>query len=420
MKAIQKILNESLQDIQPDRNYEKEIFEKLNHIIKKINQNQKGIKAVLGGSGAKGTWLKTFDADIFALFNYSRYKDKSGKISDILESVLKKKFGKVARIHGSRDYFQIKEEKFTFEIIPILKISKAEQAKNITDVSPLHSKWVMKHKKLVNEMKLTKQFCKANNVYGAESHIRGFSGYVCEILTAYYGSFLKLVKNASKWQDKVVIDAAKYYRGKDVFKIVNISKLLSPLIVIDPVQKDRNAAAALSAEKFEAFKKAAREFLKMPSKEFFEKKDLRAAFLELRSNSCKLIEVHAEPLEGKADVVGSKLMKIYEYFLQKLQNHEFKMIKSGWEWDKSKDAAFYFLLVKELLPENIEIEGPPAAIKHHAGHFKKIHKNTYIKNKKIYAAEKRKYVKPEELLKSLANDEFVKERSKSIKIINFA
>src|SRR3989338_2779484 len=340
MKDVKKILNEVLEEIQPDEKYQKDIFLRLNSIIEKINRNQKNIKAILGGSGAKGTWLKTFDADIFVLFNYSKYKDKSDKLSDALEKILRNKFRKIIRLHGSRDYFQIKENNFTFEIVQILEIKKASQAKNITDVSPLHSNWVRKHKNLVNDMKLTKQFCQAQNVYGAESYIRGFSGYICEILTAYYGSFLNLIKNAAKWQDKVVIDVEKYYKGKDVFKLVNTSKLVSPLIVIDPVQKDRNAAAALSFEKFEAFKKAAKEFLQKPSKEFFVKKDMVAISLSEKSSKHKLIRIKAISLSGKADIIGTKLLKIYEFFKNELKKHDFKIIKTDWEWDKKKYALF--------------------------------------------------------------------------------
>src|SRR3989339_2186170 len=129
MKNVKLILNEVLKEIQPDKAYENEIFARLNDIIKKINQGQKDKKANLGGSGAKGTWLKTFDADIFVLFDYKKYKDKSDKLSDILEKILRKKFKKIIRLHGSRDYFQIKQGDFTFEIVPILKIRKAEQAK---------------------------------------------------------------------------------------------------------------------------------------------------------------------------------------------------------------------------------------------------------------------------------------------------
>ena len=416
MNNIKSILNEVLEAIQPDRNYEKEIFERLDAIIKKINRNQKDFKAVLGGSGAKGTWLKTFDADIFVLFDYGKYKGKSHELSGILEKTLKKKFKNIIKLHGSRDYLQIRENSFTFEIVPILKIKKAEQAKNITDVSPLHSNWVRKHKKSVNEIKLTKQFAQAQNVYGAESHIKGFSGYVCEILTVYYGSFLNLMKNAAKWDDKAVVDAEKYYRGIDVFKVVNVSKLISPLIVIDPVQKDRNAAAAMSIEKFEAFKKAAKEFLKNPSKDFFAKKSLKALFLELKGKNKKLIVIEACPLTGKTDVVGSKLMKIFGFLKQQLENEEFKILKSEWEWNRHSNSFFYFLFDKKSLPKTAEIEGPPLGMAQHVENFRKIHKKTFRKKGKIYAIVRRKYTVPENLLKELIGHDYSKERSKSIKL----
>lgn len=416
MKNIKQVLNEVLKDIQPDEKYERKIFSKLNLIISKINKNQKYIKAVLGGSGAKGTWLKVFDADIFVLFDYLKFRDKSGELSDILDKILKKRFKSVIRLHGSRDYFQIRQDKFTFEIVPILKIKRAEQAKNITDVSPLHSNWVRKHKKLINEMKLAKQFSQANNVYGAESYIRGFSGYICEILTVYYGSFLNLIKNAAKWQDKAVIDVKKYYKGKDVFKLVNTSKLMSPLIVIDPVQKDRNAAAALSMEKFNAFKKAAGEFLKSPSKEFFAKKSMNELFSADKSKSRQLITVKAKPLSGKIDVVGSKILKVYEFLNAELKKHGFSIIKAGWEWDKKKDACFYFLLGKKLLPKTVEVEGPPIKIAQHVENFKKTHRKTTVKNNKVYALEKREFTKPINLLKNIIRNKFVKERVKSVRI----
>ena len=415
---IKSILREVLKEIQPDEDYEKEIFARLNTIIKKINSGQKNIKAVLGGSGAKGTWLKTFDADIFVLFDYKKYRDKSSELSEILEKILKKKFSKIIRLHGSRDYFQIKEGKFTFEIVPILNIKKAEQAKNITDVSPLHSGWVGKHKKLVNDMKLTKQFCQSQNVYGAESYIRGFSGYVCEILAVHYGSFQNLLKNAAKWPDKVVVDVQKYYKGKDVFKIMNVSKLESPLIVIDPVQKDRNAAAALSMEKFEAFRKASSQFLKNPSMKFFAKKELSREFEGLKRDKCKMFEIRVSPLPGKIDVVGSKLLKSQEFLLNNLIQNGFKILRSGWEWDKKNDAVFYFLIDKKPLTLEIKVEGPPLKIKHHAERFRKLHKKTFEKSGKLWAISRRKFILPEELVKSLLKNPFVAERIKSSKIIS--
>ena len=414
MKNVKNVLSEVLEEIKPDKDYEKNIFEKIDSIIKKINKSQKNIKAVLGGSGAKGTWLKTFDADIFVLFNYKKYMGKNDKLSEILEKILKKNFKSLARIHGSRDYFQIKNGNFTFEIVPILEIKNAKDAVNITDVSPLHARWVKKHKKIVNDMKLTKQFCTANNIYGAESHVRGFSGYVCEILSVYYGSFLNLAKNAAKWNDKTVVDVEKYYKGKDVFRIVNTSKLASPLIVIDPVQKDRNAAAAISIEKFELFKKRAAEFLKITSKEFFVKKNINEEFLKLKHGK-KLVKISCAPLEGKIDVVGSKIFKIFEFIKQKCKERDFNIIKSDWEFGRN-ESCMYFLFEDKKLPESETLQGPPVELKVHVDNFRKMHRNTFVKSGKIFAREKRKFSAAEGLIKEICKSGFVKEKTKSVKI----
>jgi len=414
---MKKLLNEVAEEIKPDKEYEKEILDKAHDIIRKINSKLKGGKAVLGGSGAKGTWLRTFDVDIFVKFSYSKFKDKSDDLSDAIEKVLKGCFGTVSELHGSRNYFRLKEGSFTFEIIPILDIKKAEQAKNITDVSPLHSKFVNGYKKLTDEIRLTKQFCKASGAYGAESYIQGFSGYVCEILAIHYGSFLKLIKEGTKWKDKEVVDVKKYFKGKDVFKIINKSKLVSPLVVIDPVQKDRNAAAALSIEKFELFKSKAKEFLKKPSKEFFIVKEFSVEDLKKKFKSKNLVLMEVNPLKGKEDVAGAKLLKSFEFLNKELGKEGFKIIDKGWHWDKKTKAYFYFVFDNKLLSATEEIVGPPLRIRFHAEKFKKKYKKAKVKGKRIVAVVKRKFRKPEDYVKLLVKDDYVKERVNNITIL---
>ena len=409
-----KLLKEVVDEIKPNKDYEKEILDKVDSIIDKINKKVKDGVAVLGGSGAKGTFLKTFDADIFVKFNYKKYKEKSNELSDRLEKVLRKIFKGVVRLHGSRDYFQLKAGGSTFEIIPILDIKKAEQAMNITDVSPLHAKWVLKHKKLRDEMRLVKQFCKANGIYGAESHIMGFSGYICEILAVHYGSFLKLARNASKWKDKEIIDVNKYYKRKDVFRELNTSKLASPLIVIDPVQADRNAAAALSFENFDKFRKVCKQFLKKPSKKFFEIK--KFSIEKIKDKNKKIVFLEIKPLSGKKDVVGCKLVKALEFINKELAEEGFKVFKYGWDWDKK--AIFYFVLDKKKLSKDVEKIGPPVKIKEHVKQFKKKHKKTTVKKGRVFALDKRKYREAEKLIKALFRNRYLKEKIKDIKIKN--
>src|SRR3989344_8066674 len=121
-------------------------IEKHNSIVGSVLKKIKipSAKAVLGGSGAKNTWLSgSTDIDIYVKFNYSKYKNKSDEISDILYKYLRKSF-KITRLHGSRDYFQAKIKSYTVEIVPILDIKKSSEAKNITDVSQLHVDYVRK------------------------------------------------------------------------------------------------------------------------------------------------------------------------------------------------------------------------------------------------------------------------------------
>ncbi len=410
--SVAKVLAQVKKEIIPSKKEEKAAFSKLKPIIKKIQRSIPHADAKLGGSGAKGTWLKTFDVDVFVMFHYKNYEQKSAELSSILAKSLSKKFKNVQRLHGSRDYFRITEEDLTFEVIPILKISKAQQAKNITDISPLHTKWVRKHSKLVGEIRLAKQFCKANNLYGAESYIRGLSGYVCEILTVHYGSFLGLMKAAAKWKEASVIDVEGYYRKKNVFLEMNKSKLVSPLIVIDPVQHDRNAAAALSDEKFAHFIKKAKEFLSFPTPEFFREKSWSKSELKKEHQGKKILAVHLAPLQGKDDIVGSKMMKVYEFLEQQAQRHQFETIYSDWEWQRKGDALLIFVFDSVPLQKTTEHKGPPLFAKVHVEKFKAMHKSIIIREKRLFAVEERPYKIPERLFGDLLKDPYVLERTK--------
>ncbi len=416
MKAL---IKEVINKIKPTKNEEKEILDNVDFILKKINKRLKNSKAILGGSGAKGTWLRgLYEVDIFVMFNYNMYQNKSAQLSDVLFKMIGKEFKNMTRLHGSRDYFQVKEGKFTFEVIPILAIKKAEQAKNITDVSPLHAKWVNQHNTLKNDIRLTKQFCKAANVYGAESYIKGFSGYVCEVLTVHYNGFLNLVRNASKWKDKEIIDVKNFYKGKDVLMEMNQSKVYSSLIVVDPVQADRNAAAALSKEKFERFKLWCKKFLRNPSKEFFIEKKITIQDLIKRAGKNELILLDVESKIGKEDVVGAKLLKVLEYLRDALEENDFKIYGYGWDWDKKEKALLYFIVDKEVLTEIKKRIGPPLNSKKHVILFKKKHKKTFVQGKRICAYVKREFRRAEELIRELSKRDYVKERVRSAKIID--
>jgi tRNA nucleotidyltransferase (CCA-adding enzyme) len=415
---MQEILDKVFKKIKPKQVETKNFQRITNQFLKKLNSQLKksNAKAILGGSGAKDTWLSgSHDIDIFVQFDYKKYKCKSTKLADILEKTIKKNFPKLTRLHGSRDYFQTRFQNCLFEIVPILKISNANQAVNITDISPLHAQWVKKANiKVRDEVRLTKKFAKAVKCYGAESYITGFSGYVLEILTIYYGSFEKLLHAAVKWESRDIIDITKHYQGREVFKKVNPSKLHSPLIVMDPVDKSRNASAALSMEKFLLFKEKAALFLEKPGLKMFEKETISFKNLE-KQTRYNLVYLEVGALTGKVDVVGTKLLKVFQFLKKKLI--PFKIKKADWDWNGK--AIFYFILEKRQIPPYIFRTGPPLKMEKFVEEFKKKHKDTFKERNRIMAKIPIKHFILKDFVNVILKEEYVKERVKGIKVIKF-
>jgi len=402
-----------LNEIKPSKKEKKALRSFAKRIMSKIKIPK--AKPMLGGSAAKDTFLRgSYDIDIYVRFDMKHYKDQD--ISKILGKELRKNFSKVETVHGSRDYYKLKIDKYEVEIIPILKIRNASEAVNITDVSPLHVKFVRKHKKLADDIRLAKAFAKANNVYGAESYIKGFSGYVLEILTIYYKGFKNLLKAASKWNEKEVIDYYGKYKRKDIRKSLSRSKLDSPLIVIDPVQPDRNAAAGLSKEMYRRFINLAKSFLKNPSKEFFFKKTMAINFLKDIAGDDALVVVEVTPKKGKRDIIGAKILKVFEFLKKRLELNGFHVLDCDWAWDKK--ALLWFIVDEKKLPAYKRHFGPPKTAKKRLKSFREKWKNKKMRyeNNLAYVTIKREHRTPKELIKSFLSSEYVAEKVKKAKL----
>ncbi len=372
------ILKEELKKIKADEKVLDDLKRKTSDFCQKLEKEikKKKIKAgvFVGGSLAKGTLLKRerHDIDIFVRFD-RKYNDEN--ISEILGRIVRGR-----RIHGSRDYFQIKKGKIILEIVPVIKISKPGEARNVTDLSYFHVKYVKnktKNEKIGNEILLAKSFCHAQNVYGAESYIKGFSGYALELLVIYYKGFLNFIKAIARMKEQAVIDSSKHYKNKkQVMLEMNEAKLLSPIILVDPTFKERNALAGLSSETFARFQKVCREFLRKPRKSFFEAG-------KINKENYNLI-LRAGTNRQAGDIAGSKLLKFQGLLREELEKR-FDVSKTEFEYNEKKEAKLYFRLKPK---KEIIIAGPPVNSRENAAHFRKKHKHIFKKNSRIYAREK--------------------------------
>lgn len=373
-------MNSILKSITPSSKEKAQSLKIAQDIIQKINSALPQVKAHLGGSAAKDTNLSNnHDLDIFVTFpSSSSNKD----LSAILEKTLKKLKIPFERLHGSRDYFQLQYQNYTVELVPIITIAKASEAQNITDVSLLHVSWVNKHtKSLKNDIRLAKAFMKANRLYGAESYISGLSGYVIEILITHYGSFTNLLTHLTKIKSATVIDIENHYPKKDALFRLNKSKTTSPLIIIDPTDKSRNASAALSTEKFIKLKKVAKQYLKDPQPTSFIYELITKEYA--KSEFKKGIYLQLDLGKGKHDVLGAKAVKICEH----LKRHLTLFDPKDSLLEFNTHATLALQTKKSEIPKQIELKGPPLKLTDAVTNFQKKHPNTFNKNNHIYATK---------------------------------
>lgn len=373
------------------------------------------VEVVAGGSTAKGTFLKgNFDVDMFVRFK------QGGDLSDLLEQVVIDLASELnvifERVHGSRDYFQFSFQGFFFEIVPVKFIDDIGQVENVTDMSPLHVFWVRDKlgSGLSGDIRLAKQFCKACGVYGAESYINGFSGHVLDILIIEYGGFDNFVRAVASWGERTVVDPEKQH--VDVFKELNKSKLDSPLIVIDPIDPARNASAALSVEKYDALIASCKAFLVNPSEQFFEIKPF--SILDLQKSQLDgelLFVVKVTSLEGKRDVVATKVLKVFEFLSRHLQLHGFTVLSSTWNYDEVSHLCF--VVRDEVLSSHFEREGPPLKNSAAADRFRDVHKeNVYERDGRLFVKVGREFLDPTRCIQHLLAQEFVSVRCKDVSL----
>ncbi len=368
-------MKQIIKKIKPTKREVRTLESNLKFVLDRLNKNLKDAQAVVGGSIAKGTWLKSdHDVDIFVKFDHIKFKDAD--ISKLLENKLKLTFPKYRAIGGSRTYYEITRNQYKFELIPILDIKDYTQAKNVTDISLLHVKYIKSKitSSLKDEVRLAKYYMKVNNLYGAESYINGFSGYVLELLILHYKTFNNLIKHASNWHYKQFVDIENHYKSEEeILMTLSYSKTFSPLIIIDPVHPTRNVAAAINFDRYSKFIFLAQNFNKDQFKESkFNLKDLKK---DAKNMNADLFVINLKTKTENVDITGTQLTKLLNKIAVSIRTHGFTLLKYGYDWNKKDKALFYFILQKEILPNTRKHFGPPIFEKAHCKQFIKKYKN---------------------------------------------
>ncbi len=327
-------------------------------LVNAFSSSGLNVEVVVGGSFSRDTWLPgAHDADLFIRF-MDEHDLKS--FSKVITAV----FPKAVRIKGSRDYFKINYNGFEFEFIPVLKINSPLDAKNSMDASFFHIDYV--RSRLVNtlplEVRLLKLFSKVHGVYGAESYVSGFSGYVLELLIIHYKSFKRVVKAVAGFKQGAFIDLMKYYDSKSSACKALGFKAECPLIIIDPVNPLRNAARSVSYHSFSKLVFAARRFLDKPGISFFKIPVMTKDSLQrLASKRGHFIFFKKFAPTLRKDAFFSKLLHELKKVAGILESLDFFVYDYGF----LESGLVYFEVVNSILPSVKRVVGPSVYIDGH-------------------------------------------------------
>ncbi|NNM35853.1 MAG: CCA tRNA nucleotidyltransferase [Nitrosopumilus sp.] len=295
-----------------------------------------------GGSFAKGTWLdKEADVDIFIKFKKNVSEEKFENISKKIGFDSLKKYSPYVR-YSQHPYVEAKIQSTKINVVPCYDV-KIGQWKSAADRSPFHTKFMKKSltSKMRNEVRVLKTFLKSNGIYGAEIAKQGFSGYISEVLILEFGSFENLIKSISKIKENQVI-------GKTT------KKFDTSIVVIDPIDSNRNLAAAISDENIGKFVLICRAIKEKPSLQFFKIRKPRI------SNKFwnNLLIVKFNYKSRSPDIIWGQIKRTTSTLSTQLGLAGFTVLRSKSYTDQLKDAYLLFFLESTKINEIYSKKGP--------------------------------------------------------------
>lgn len=334
-----------------------------------------------GGSFAKGTWLsKDADVDIFVRFKKSTSEEKFEKISKKIGFDSLKKFSPYVR-YSEHPYVEAKIKDTKINVVPFYDV-KVGEWKSAADRSPFHTKYMSKSltRKMRNEVRILKTFLKSNGIYGAEIAKQGFSGYISEVLVLNFGSFENVIKSISKIEENQTI-------GK------TSKKFDTSLVIIDPIDSNRNLAAAISDENIGKFILVCRAFKENPKLEFFKNKKSRVS----KKHWENVLSIKFNFKFRSSDIIWGQIKRASSSLSTQLELAGFTVLRSKAYTDEQKEAYLLFFLESMKISEIYAKNGPEFFREGSSKSF--ITKNlsnaelVWVgNNKKIISLEKRKHV----------------------------
>jgi tRNA nucleotidyltransferase (CCA-adding enzyme) len=402
METYRKIFEQVLKKIKPTTAQQKTNKKIVNEVTGKLRKFiNKDVKICMVGSFAKGTHIMSKkEFDIFLLFPKTYSKKQ---ISDLCIAWGRKAFKRHRLAYAEHAYIKLKHKTYQIDLVPAYRIARASEKATSVDRSPFHTIYVNKKLKQSrkDDVRILKQFFKAQNIYGAELRVEGFSGYLAELLIINYGGIINLFKATEEWTIPVVIDIETH--GTE-------QKFNTPMIVIDPVDMNRNVAAVVSATSLSRFIFYARRFLHNPSLHLFfpeKKKATRKRLLNIirdRKTSLNIYEFDAPDVVE--DILWPQLKRTVYSLKNRFKELEFRFM-GMYYWSDGIKCVVMFETYGNTLPGIVKITGPVVTSPANIEKFMEKHKRALdmqVVHDKLMIINKRNFVGFDHAFRHAVND----------------
>ena len=341
------IIKKSKQIAIPNNIQRKKVDKIANQVFSLVNKEAKKQKAVVsvhfGGSYAKETWTpEKIDIDIFVKFKKTTSEKNFETIGKKIGFDSLKKFKPYVR-YSEHPFVEADIDGVGVNVVPCYDIKKGEW-KSAADRSTFHTEFMSE--KLTGSMKddirILKCFLKINGMYGAEIAKQGFSGYVCEVLVYYLGSFENVLKKISKLKNNEMIGESP-------------RKFDSTMVIIDPIDRNRNLGAAISIQNVTNFILIARNFLKKNSISYFKEKSKNKIPTELAKNT---LIINFKYKKRSDDIIYGQIKRAATSLESQMNKAGFNVLKSDAVAYDETNGSLLFLLESLSISKNEIRTGP--------------------------------------------------------------
>ncbi len=404
-KKILERISPTPSEAADEKRFALSLAEKLGRAFAKSNVK---VKVHFVGSAARDTGLRGGkDVDLFVSFPRSMTRDAI--VAKTVAATKRTIRAKWVMHYAEHPYLKANVKNalgtvFEVEVIPCFATKPHEKLKSAVDRSPLHMLYLQQRltKTQREDVRLLKQLLTARGIYGAESRIGGFSGLLCEYLVLNYRSLEGLMRAAAKWKPQVVIDMEEFYEdAKPPFT--------EPLVFIDAIDRNRNAAAPVTQKALNEFILLARKYVQKPSEPlFFPKKRVYSkqevlTAMKKRGTDFLLLEFRV-PRNLVEDILWPQLARTTQSLKKQLTQRDWKVLGTTHFAEEKTDKGFILIELESLeRPKLVKIYGPPIEREEDVKRFLKAHphplKGPFVQDQRLVIEEKRSPVDAQEFLR---------------------